>query len=605
MCGVFAILLNRPLREEDIALGRAGAEALRHRGPDGGGEWLDRAAGVYLGHRRLAIIDPGEASAQPMAQGGLVVSYNGELYNYRDLRRALAPEVPAWRTEGDVEVLLRAWRKWGPGALDRFDGMFAFALWDGARAHFAVDPFGEKPLFIAQTAEGVYVSSELAPLAALLRLAPNLEGAARAAYFALGNIPAPETAYREIIRLPPATIATVEKGQLTERRAYWTAPFGEPGRGAPRPLPESALDRVQEALRQSVERRLVADVPVGLFLSAGIDSSLVAAIAARDLDRKLDCMTVSFPRGGVADEAGPAAAIAAHLGLPHRVLESVESAGEAGPAALIDLFGQPSENVSSFPVLQLSALAARHFKVALTGMGGDEMTMGYGKHAALYRERWRHRLLGLLPPAVAGFLRSALDGNARAAGALDLYATPDWERYLALKNYPAVGWLRGLPGYQAWAQREFAGFSGPGYLWIPRYEQTRILANEHLVMYDLASMRHGLELRTPFLSRQLAETIAEFDPRALVAFSQKSLLRRLLGRYLPRALFDFPKSGFRYPQKRFLEACGAQQPSAPQLAGPEFATIWRRRGEGRGWERLALRLAAAAEFLGRAQAARV
>ena len=599
MCGVFGLFLNRPLDESDIALGRRGTALLRHRGPDGDGEWFDAEAGVYLGHRRLAIIDPSDASKQPMTRGGLVVSCNGELYNFRELRTILAQLGSRFTTTGDIEVFLEAWRIWGAGALDRFDGMYAGALWDGDAAHLVTDPFGEKPLFWAETKAGVYVSSEIAPLAEVLSLRACLAPEEWCAYLCLGNLPAPATAFENVQRMPPASHLVVRHGRAGPVRRYWTVPLGEPGRGRIRPVPDSGLDELAAALSASLERRLIADVPLSLFLSSGVDSSLVAALTARDLKREIGCVSVSFPRGAVADESADAGRIAAYLGLPHEIVRSDENPTLSGPAALIDLLGQPSENLTGFPVHQLSRAISGRYKVAVTGMGGDEITFGYGKHAEMYRTRRRY--------AIGNMLHAPLDLPWRIAGRLSahverfrtLYVVEQWERYVASKNRPAIDWLRKLKGYETWARTEFADAGAPAHASVPRYELTRLLSNEHLYMYDIASMRASLELRTPFLSRQVAEAVACFDPRALVAFGQKSLLRRLLGRYLPARLYEHPKLGFSFPTDLFIAGCGPKAPQIPTLSESDVAAVWCKRNNGHGWTRLAVRLIAAAEFFAR------
>lgn len=597
MCGVFALFLNRPLQAADLRLGRAGTAMLAHRGPDGDGEWRDDGAGVFLGHRRLAIIDPTTASRQPMTRAGLSLTYNGELYNYREIAAELAQKGESFTTSGDVEVLLAAWRQWGAGALDRFDGMYAFALWDGREAHLAVDPFGEKPLFVAERPEGVYVSSELRPLAALLRLEPHFGPERWTGYFAYGNLHAPATPYPGVRRLPPATYLTIESGRCGAMRRYWTPPFGEPGRGPVEPAPERALDGIAAALGESLRGRLIADVPLTLFLSGGVDSSLVAALASHDLKADLSCLTVAFPRGDAVNEAPRAQRIAAHLGLRHRILESNEEPGDAGVETLLEIMQQPHDNLSALSVRQLSAVAAREYKVALTGMGGDELTFGYGKHAQLYANRRRYGLPEWLRRAGSCALQPAAASNPRLERFRAAYLVRDYERYIALKDFPAIGWLRRLSGFDAWARREFGGFKGPLHIAAPRYELTEALPNDQLIVYDHASMRESLELRTPFLSRRVAEAAATVDPRAFLAFGQKSVLRRLLGRYLPRELYDFPKSGFRFPHDVFLRGYGDAMPRLPEGSGVPLEEAWRRRREGQGWARMAVRAAAAAAFM--------
>ncbi len=602
MCGIFALFLKRPLTDADIAIGRAGTAQLAHRGPDSSGEWFDTAAGVYLGHRRLAILDPQARSDQPMVHRGTVLSYNGEIYNFRTLAAQLAQQGVALETSGDVEVVLRAWCEWGETVLDRIDGMFAFALWDGRSAHLAVDAFGEKPLFVAETDDGVYVSSELGPLSRLLNLTPQIDDAGWCGYLAYGNFHAPATPFREVRRLEPAQVVSVSDGILGSPRTYWRPPRGEPGRGRVEAVPESGLTRIAEALTNALRGRLISDVPLALFLSGGIDSALVASLARQELATELTCLTVSYPRGDAVDESGRAAKIAQHLDHPHVVLESDEDPSQAGVERLLDIMQQPHDNLSALSVSHLSKMAADRFKVCITGMGGDELTFGYGKHDQLYRARY----LQTLPAWLRGAVRAACGPLARYSDRFDLarnvFLLPHHEVYLALKNYPAIGGLRRLDGFDRMARTDFAG-DLPPYLAVPPYELVHALPNDQLMVYDHASMSASLELRTPFLSRELAELMAEFDPRALLAFGQKSVLRRLLLRYLPKPLFDYPKSGFRFPHDLFLEGLGEQLPPLPGLAPSLAQDFWNRRHEGRGWTRLGVRLSSASEFLRRHQPA--
>lgn len=592
MCGIFGLLLNRPLTEADLALGRAGTEALAYRGPDDAGEWFDVEAGVYFGHRRLSIIDLGPGGQQPMVRDGQVLTYNGELYNYRSVAAALRQEGRDLTSQSDSEVVLQALRHWNTGAFDRFDGMFALAYWDGAEATLAVDPFGEKPLYYATTEDGLYFASELAPLAKLLRLEVEIDDEDWAAFLSLGYIPGPRTAYAAIRRLEPATFLQVTGGRARPAARYWTAPTGEPGRGPVQPLSESDLDSVRDALLGSLEGRLIADVPIGLFLSAGVDSSLIAALCRLELDRSLECLTVSFPVGDVVDECEEAAAIAAHLGLPHRVLENRTDI--RGIDRVVELFGQLSGNSAILPVDQLCAMASEHYKVGLTGIGGDELTWGYGKNQTYWR--WRH-VFGLPAPArrLASLIGRIAGGRAARFG--NRIGPPTCEIYLANKNFPALPWLKNLPGFESWAAREFDD-PAPMELAVPRFDADQVMPNMQLPSFDHASMRHGLELRTPFLSRAVAETMAQFDPRALLAFGQKSVLRRLLGRYLPSALFDRSKSGFTFPDEFIVDSAPVPGPirGVPQAA---VDTVWRHRSEPGGWRLLAVRLLSAQHFFDR------
>uniref|UniRef100_A0A075G6X6 Putative asparagine synthetase [glutamine-hydrolyzing] n=1 Tax=uncultured marine thaumarchaeote KM3_02_B09 TaxID=1455956 RepID=A0A075G6X6_9ARCH len=599
MCGVFAIFLHRPLTDADIQLGRQGVAALGHRGPDGSGEWMDRGAGVYIGHARLAIIDPSSASDQPMARDGLVLAYNGEIYNFRELRENLASQHD-FRTTGDVEVMLRAWQSWGEGALDRMDGMFGAVVWDGRRAHLAVDVFGEKPLVYATISNGIIVCSELAPLVRLLGLTPHIPETLWPAYLSLGYLPAPDTSFPTVTRLPPASVLSIEDGRAGSLRRYWSPPSGEPGTGRVQPLGETGLDELSNALITSLRRRLIADVPLAAFLSAGVDSSLVVALSARELGVLPTCLTVSFADSSLVDEAPAARRIAEYLGTELRVLSAANfTASQTSADALLDLYGEPTENIAVFPIMQVSQAAAESFKASLTGFAGDEVTSGYAKHAHFYDRRAIYDAPESLRVFAGNLAAPVAFMSSRIAAMAHLYGVRDSEVYLAQKNAPAISWLRRIPGFESWARDVFCKRPEPPAIAVPRFERDEVMPNAHLIASDLGSMHYGLELRTPFLSRDVVETIAQFDPRAMVAFGQKSVLRRILARYLPARLIDFPKSGFTFPADKFLSNCGQKTPSQPGLNAALAREAWSQRFEGHGWSRIAIRLAVASRFFER------
>lgn len=591
MCGIFGLLLKRPLRESDIALGRAGISALAYRGPDDQGEWIDKEAGVFLGHRRLSIIDLSPGGHQPMVSDQHVLTYNGEIYNYRSLSDALQQSGVSFSSQSDSEVLLQALRHWGETALNKLDGMFAFARWDGQSAMLAVDSFGEKPLYYATTDQGVYFSSELGPLARLLKLDVAICDDDWAAYFSLGYIPGPRTAYPQIQKLEPASVIRVVDGVAEEPRRYWSPPVGEAGKGAVQALTESDIDRLSSALLSSLEDRLVADVPISLFLSSGIDSALIAALCRKELGRELNCLTVSFPEGNVADECDAAAAIADYLDLPHQVLENHTNAEEAGISRIVDLFGQLNGNSAILPVDQLCSAASAHFKVGLTGIGGDEVTWGYGKNQTYWR--WR-QVFGLPGPVRYAVSNIGKLFGGRVANFSKRIGASETQLYLANKNFPALSWLKSLPGFDAWAHGAFNG-PLPIEFAVPSFDFHQIMPNMQLPAFDHASMRHGLELRTPFLNREVVETVAQFDPRSLLAFGQKSVLRRLLARYLPEALFDRPKAGFSFPEEFLVEGSMPPNPIGG-LSQDSIETLWKHKGEAGAWQTLAIRLLSAAHF---------
>jgi asparagine synthase (glutamine-hydrolysing) len=591
MCGIFGSFLNRPLGEIDIDRCRSGRDRLGHRGPDDRGEWIDVKGGIYLGHTRLSILDLSMAASQPMHKGKTVVAYNGEIYNFRELREDLEKHGVRFQSSGDTEVLIRGWEFWGEEVLNRIDGMFAFALWNGQHAYLCVDAFGEKQLYWAKTKEGIYVSSELGPLANVIGGSPSIDDQLLTAYLSLGYIPAPETAFPQIKRIPPATVLRISNGNIDRKRRFWDPPIGRTKGRAVRPIGEKDLDRIHEALVESLRHRLIADVPVCHFLSGGIDSPLVAALAYRELGVKLECITVAYPRGSVVSEANQASEVARLLDLNHRVIECDEDPSQVSPGAVLDFFGQPNENITVMSVYQLAkAATGAGFKVGLTGMAGDEVFYGYAKHAFFYR--FRH-LYGL-PEWVRiwmGTLARILGRPASHARKFTrLIGVRDCEKYIANKNYPAIDWLRSLSSFRAWSQTIFKKDNLPAYLKVPFFEMTQVMPNSHLIALDVGSMRASLELRTPFLCRKVVETVARFDPRCFMAFGQKNVLRRILARYLPKGIVDQPKLGFVFPFDRFIATCGNGMPRIPGLSPSIVRAAWEKRNAAFGWMRVAVRM---------------
>ena len=597
MCGIFAMFLKRPLTDADLVDARHAVAALAHRGPDGQGEWVDVDAGVYLGHRRLAIIDLSADSDQPLVRDRHAFIYNGEIYNFRDLRSDLEATGYTFVSHGDGEIFLAGWQTWGRRVLDRVDGMFAMALWDGERGTLAIDPLGEKPLFVAHTADGIYVCSEIRPLVSLLGLRPEVDAEGWAAYLSLGHMPPPATFFSDIEMMPPGSWREIRGGRAGPIRRYWTPPFTEPGPGRPAALTDRELDDVTGILVDSLRGRLISDVPLTLFLSAGIDSTLIAALCRKELEHDVHCLTVSFANDhSMHDEAEAASRIAGALGFDHQVIENDVADPDVG--RLPQLLGQPAGMVGILPLEQISKAAREAgFKVALTGMGGDEITYGYAKHHFVWRLRHLFAAPRLLRQAAAMALAKL---GPRGDAFSTLIDADEHEVYLAVKNYPALRWLREMPMFDAWARQTFASHESP-YVAIPRYELTTVMPSVHLYSSDHASMRHGLELRTPFLNRRLAEYLGGKDPRSLVAFGQKSLLRRILDRYLPRELTGQHKVGFSYPRHRLLD-----RPMPGDIGGLSEAhrrQLWERRGEGGGWAAIAVRLATAEAFVGGSGAA--
>ena len=360
-------------------------DTLAHRGPDGSGAWISPDGRIGIGHRRLAVIETSELGAQPMisVDGSLVVSFNGEIYNYRELGDELDRIGFRRRSGSDTEVILAAWRAWGSGCLARLDGMFAFVLYDcrAEKLFFARDRAGEKPLFYRHDTRGLALASELKALLALDKDELRISLCALEQYLAWGYTSGPKCLADGYAKLPPATLATLDlaKNALTLER-YW-----EP----PRPTQSACndteiLEGLDGVLSAAVRRQLVADVPVGVLLSGGLISSLIAAYAAEARSIALKTFTVTFPGAPNFDEGEHAARVARHLGTDHTEIALPEIASDLIDA-LIRQVDEPIADPSLLPTAALSDAVRRHVTVALGGDGADELFGGYPRYNLLAR----------------------------------------------------------------------------------------------------------------------------------------------------------------------------------------------------------------------------
>ncbi len=570
MCGIFGFWLKRPLIADDLARGRRGTKLLGHRGPDGTGEWFDSGRGLYFGHRRLAIIDVNARSDQPMSRAGNVIAYNGEIYNFSELRGELTASGSSFETTGDTEVLLAAWSEWGEGALDRFDGMFAFAISGRDDLVLATDPFGEKPFYVATTEDGIWFSSEPQPLIEILDLEFRPDAEEIRLFLSLGFLPPPHTGFARLEVMPPATIRRYGRTLSFKDRRYWQVPEGATTAGPIAPLTEQNVDDVAHELLVSLKRRLRSDVPIGLFLSSGVDSSLIAALCARELGVSLNAYTVSFPDG--VDEAPAAGRIAAHLGLPHMTIDSSEAPSDSPlPAQLVDLYGVPNDNLSGLSVSRMSKAARSHVTVALSGTGGDELSYGYNK----YRFLWRRRAIYQLPKApfrLAASMPRFLHAVPFWKMATDYLAGDDLFRIISIKNGGFANEISRIGG---------------GLPLVPLHGEDLVQSNRaldmewtlpgsYLAAVDRGSMRAGLEVRTPFLSRGVFAKAASIDSRSLVDGPQKALLHRILSRYLPAELIETAKRGFVSPMQRYVSSL-KEPPRKAWQYGDDVQSLWQQR----------------------------
>ncbi|HXI70967.1 MAG TPA: asparagine synthase (glutamine-hydrolyzing) [Verrucomicrobiae bacterium] len=569
-----------PHERARVALGMA--SVLEHRGPDDQGAWADETVPLALGHRRLAILDLTHGGHQPMssADGRYVLVFNGEIYNFKSLRDDLERRSHLFRGHSDTEVMLAAFCEWGLGpALERFAGMFAFALWDwqARQLHLARDRAGEKPLYYGWT-DGVFVfGSELKALRAHPRWRGEINRGALALLTRYGYIPSPHCIYENIHKLPPGKVLTLTESHIRARQtpepaAYWSPQLiAEAGAADPFSGSEAeAREQLRELLFQSVGRQMVADVPLGAFLSGGIDSSLVVALMQGQSPRPIKTFSIGFEQEKF-NEAPFAKAVAAHLGTDHSELYVGDRDLQQVIPRLPGIYDEPFADSSQIPTTLLCQLTGTSVKVSLSGDGGDELFGGYN-HYRIGQRLWK--LVALMPKPCRAPLAHELRRAARAGLHLRLGgrahwllnrlwnlsdilpATTDLSLYQLLMSPNRVprGWLKDATEPAA-PMGEFSTWQHlpellQRMMWL---DFVSYLPDDILVKVDRAAMSVSLETRIPLLDHR----IIEFAFRLPATLKQqgdcgKWLLRQILYQYVPRALVDRPKKGFSAPIAEWL-----------------------------------------------------
>jgi len=606
MCGIagFVDASGRAATAELEAIAQCMADAVWHRGPDDGGVWVDPEAGIALSHRRLSIIDVSPLGHQPMHSdnGRYVMVFNGEIYNFRALRRELEGSGHSFRGHSDTEVMLACIADWGlPGALQRLNGMFAFALWDRQerRLHLVRDRLGEKPLYYGWVDQTFLFGSELKALRAHRAFRGEIDRGAMTLYLRHNCIPAPYSIYRGVRKLPPATWVTlnpVDVGSLPAPVPYWSVREAAE-RGLAEPFTGSASEataQLDDLLRDAVRLRLESDVPLGAFLSGGVDSSTVVALMQAQCDRPVKTFAMGFHEASF-NEADHAKAIAQHLGTEHTELYVTPEQAMAVIPRLPTLYDEPFADASQIPTFLVSEMAKRHVTVSLSGDGGDELFGGYVRHL-WSRRLWRGidwlprplrrgigaALLSLAPETwdaiyrpFARVLPRSLKQQSPGYDAHKLARVLTIESsdalYLSLVSYwsePGEVVLEAEEPQTLVTDRgRHAALPDPArqmmYLDAATY-----LPDDVLVKVDRASMGVSLEARVPLLDHR----VVEFAWRLPLALKMRGghgkwLLRQVLYQYVPPQLVQRPKSGFGVPIGGWLR--GPLRDWAEDLLAPD------------------------------------
>ena len=552
MCGIAGWIARpeAPLGEETLA---RMLEAIAHRGPDDEGTRIfrDTATGsrVALGHRRLAIIDPNGAQ-QPMcdAGAGLALTFNGEIYNFRELRKELQSAGHAFKRDSDTEVLLRAYQHWGPGLVEHLRGQFAFAVWDAqaGRLLLARDRYGEKPLYLAEDAKGLYFASEIKALRCVPGLAAGVDLAAVWEYLAYRYVPGPKTLFAGVRKLMPGTLGIWERGRFQETR-YWSPP--DKKAWSKKPPSGAELEGFMAHLEDAVRLQMVSDVPFGAFLSGGIDSSTVVALMSRH-NTKVNTFSVGFGDERYS-ELAYAGEVARHFGTAHHELH-------VDPADMIDLLPSlvayrdaPVSEPSDIPIYMLAREASRSVKMVLTGEGSDEILGGYPKHVAeRFTAGWQ-RVPGFVRHGlVAPLVRALPYGFRRAKTAIATLNIEDrderyarWFGALDRTERDRLSILR-MNGVSKKEMNE----NNSALRSILYFDQTSWLPDNLLERGDRMTMAASIEARVPFLDHRLAEYVSGLpDEYRVRGLRTKWILREAARKLLPRRILERPKVGFRVP----------------------------------------------------------
>jgi asparagine synthase (glutamine-hydrolysing) len=557
MCGIAGYVSNKTFASDTLALmtGR-----LAHRGPDAGGLFSQGRA--HLGHRRLSVIDIA-GSAQPMssADGAVTLVFNGEIYNYRELRADLSLAGWAFRTAGDTEVLLAGWHAWGPRVVDRLRGMFAFALWDARDGTLfaARDHLGVKPFHYAWDGVTFVFGSEIKALVAHPAVSGELDLTALRLYLECQFIPAPRTIFAGMRKLAPGHALRLRDGELDIQR-FWRADYA----GKFTLDDTEATEALDRELRGSIDGMLIADVPVGAFVSGGVDSGLIAAMMTDVRGAPIDTFNIGF-EGDVVSEHREAAAVARHIGSRHHAVMLGADDVLGAFDDWIEIFDEPFADPAALPTMLLAAYARRHVTVVLTGEGADEVFGGYDNYRKRAREERYVRWLASAASPLPALVR-LLPKRARKDRLLRSIAEPLRRRYRTIPNVfdtltqssllsPALlAATAKSPDIGEFAAQAYADCNSEQYLdRLLHVDMSLWLPDDLLAKVDRATMAHSLEARVPYLDHRLVEFCARLDADLKIrGTTHKFLLKRLASRYLPPEIVARGKQGFVMPLSEWL-----------------------------------------------------
>ena len=588
MCGIAgAVFPGGSPPQEAARCAAVMADLIAHRGPDDSGLWNSADGSVALSHRRLSIIDLSPLGRNPMFwdEGRLWITFNGEIYNFRELRQELESAGYRFRSQTDTEIVLAAYDKWGTDAVTHFAGMFAFGLWDVPRRRLWLvrDRLGKKPLYYTHSAGRLKFASELKSLLADGTFQRDVDTDAVGLYLRYGYVPSPLTIFKDARKLPPAHYLLCEDGRVSVTRYWDPVPFSATRSSMSDAEAEGELDR---RLATAVKQRMIADVPLGAFLSGGIDSSLVVALMNEHGARPVRTFSIRFDNPEY-NEADHAAAVARHLQTDHYEQTCSERDMLAIVNRLPEMFDEPFADSSAIPTFLVSKIARNRVTVALSGDGGDELFLGYPRYRFHAIAAWALSLPGPVRRAAAiGAAQMPTRRLRRIADVLRSNEADQYVRFITWWSPEEIVMLTGRPPADAPSyadalarSRNMPADVRPGLLDLVSY-----LPDDILTKVDRASMAVGLEVRAPLLDHRIVE-LALGLPLSLKRRGRttKWLLRKLLYRRVPRQLVDRPKMGFGVPlddwfrgplRESMNDYCSGSDLEELGIAAPPIRQLW-------------------------------
>jgi asparagine synthase (glutamine-hydrolysing) len=565
MCGIAGIVASDALHADERARVQMMRDVIAHRGPDGAGIHSDEHAA--LGHRRLSIVDLA-GGHQPLANedDSIWIVYNGEIYNHADVRRELESAGHHYRTRSDTETIVHAYEQWGDACVERLRGMFAFAVWDAPRRRLllARDRLGVKPLYWALSQGRLLFASEIKSILQSGLVAAEADETRLPEQLSTRSLAGPETLFKGIYRLLPGHTAVFQDGAIRTRR-YWDVPVGHPDADGNRMSERDAVQRFRELLEESVRLRLMADVPLGMFLSGGLDSSAIAALMARMIDRPLQTFSVAFRERAFSELDYARQVSRAIRADAHEVVIDERQFFGALPR-LIWHEDEPIAHPSSVPLYFVSELASKHVKVVLTGEGSDELLAGYGKYPRAVANWHAGELYGAVPAPLRRWIASSvvprLPGRVQRYASRSFLARPVTSEALFFDNFAAIG----LDGQRSLLRARFAAMATPEHAYGPSrqyfdtpngrstvldrllYSDLKTYLVELLMKQDQMSMAASIESRVPFLDHKLVEFAAALPDRLkLRGFKTKWILREAVREIVPPRILSRRKMGFPVP----------------------------------------------------------